>query len=312
MKTDKPAVITIPHRTEGALVQFMHKELLNALQPLDRCDYVHFENDTEAAHLLHCKDSGLVNVGTLRDVLKTWTTDRAGTYEAAPGELLLWEDKKNHPRNVQHLFWREVDHYETTNEGAYCRPHGERRSVFCAMLDLNADIQHTEKADPWLALAVSKDKARPALQKVYGNAIAADAYRVHIDHTKPEPAEMPFDYRVVSPLPGNTITLADPKALARAMKTAKTVDRDVCKWSVNGSLDIIATDEENGTTRTIIAEGYQHAGPDVTIGINPGYVLDAISGMKKGPLTVVIGGPSRPLSITDGKREAIIMTVNIG
>jgi hypothetical protein len=303
---DKPNVINFANRHESQnRARFAPSAFLDAIKPLDRCDYIHFSEGQQ------------VNVGTLRDVLNTWDKSTAGSFTATPEGLIMCDGGL--PVSQQTLYWRKIDRIELTDDGAqYCCPHNENKTVFLAQLDLDAEISHDPKVNPWLLKAVSKYKERPLLQKVYGNALACDGWRLHHDLSQPDPTDFPKDWRAVYPPKGNTATIKDAKILAAAVKTAKAINKDVILLSVNGKMDISALDATDWgekrltpVSQSTITEGYTHSGQDVKLAIDPRFVLDALSGMK-GKIALTLGGPNAPLQISDGHYEAVIMPKNIG
>ena len=107
--------------------------------------------------------------------------------------------------------------------------------------------------------------------------------------------------------------LVDVNALAAAMKQMKKANKGLTHMSVNGKLDITATASVDmmSVIRNTITDGYQHAGETVELGINPQFVIDALSGMT-GDVVLGISEPNdnggRMLYISDGQREAVIMS----
>lgn len=64
------------------------------------------------------------------------------------------------------------------------------------------------------------------------------------------------------------------------------------------------------TTHTMV---YKHHNPEkvVSFGINPRFLLDALSGMEGDTVEIDIPAPRAPFYMTDGTREAVIMPVCI-
>lgn len=56
---------------------------------------------------------------------------------------------------------------------------------------------------------------------------------------------------------------------------------------------------------------YTHTGRDVEFGINPRFLIDALSGMESDVVTVRTAARNAPVYLTDGTREAVIMPVSI-
>lgn len=167
--------------------------------------------------------------------------------------------------------------------------------------------------DKWISKAVGKGERLerfPQLARAYGN-LATDGNRVHYDSTLPEAGDRP-DYLYLDKLPhyaesskAPNMAQVNTKALAKAIKTGKAISRETIGILINGRLDVTATDESGNTVTRSIEEGYQHTGPDVSIWINPSFVLDALSGMRREFVTMRI--TDKTLFITDGERDALIM-----
>lgn len=187
------------------------------------------------------------------------------------------------------------------------------------------------KSDPWIAKACSKDDARPELTRTWGN-IAFDGYRAHFDpRLSPTPeSDYPewVDWSSVSGYrerleeirtqPANNLVSIDAQALARAAKAARTVNKETIRLNVNGSLDVYALSEETGRAGHELTptHGYEHAGPDLEVALNPAYLLDALSGFT-GQIVIALGGASgdasvSPIHLSDGTREAVIMPKQLG
>ena len=155
---------------------------------------------------------------------------------------------------------------------------------------------------------VGKGDMRAQMRQVYGN-IAADQYRIHRDLTLPE-VSTPFPWRNVYPQPVDNLASIPATSLAQAVKQARTMSKDRVTLFFNGYLDVSATSEESGIVRTSITDDYQHTGADVEISINPRYLIEALSGMD-GEIIIQATSANRPIIITDGKREAVIMPLAV-
>jgi DNA polymerase III sliding clamp (beta) subunit (PCNA family) len=89
-------------------------------------------------------------------------------------------------------------------------------------------------------------------------------------------------------------------------------NKDILRLSFNVHLDIIASSEESGETRIPVTCGYQYTGPACTIAINPRFMIDALS-MADNVLFAMdpTNTTHKPVYITDGSREAVIMPMNL-
>lgn len=211
------------------------------------------------------------------------------------------------------------------------RPHWATNETFIpfALTDGDAPQPETQPTDPWIAKACSRDEARPTLARAWGD-FAADGYRLHIDPrlqpvtTYPEwtnESEIDALRRSIEEIrshPAENFVTVDAKALAKAAKAARTVNKEIIRLSVNGRLDVYGIGEETGQAGHYLTEehGYQHAGPDLEVGIDPRFLLDALTGFS-GEIVISLGGASgtatnSPLTLTDGIREAVIMPKQIG
>lgn len=278
-----------PSTDNPARVYFLPENMIKAIRELDRADYV-----TVGAQ------NAPVQIATLRDVLKTWDKSTKknphprAALEITPDGIRLWEYPDGQPRTFQILYYRKPE-----NDAHLCR------------LDLSESTTEAPApvADKWLSLATAKGEEaqrRPALAKVYGN-ISADGRRLHRDLTLPASADpVPFPWQqAYPPVTDNLVTIPSP-ALKQAVKQAAKMNRDCVTIYFNGSADVSATSEEFGAVRTSITENYQHIGADLTIALNPRFILDALSGMAD-DVTIQLASESAPIIITDGKREALLM-----
>jgi len=170
--------------------------------------------------------------------------------------------------------------------------------------------------DPWLKRACSKDKNRPEeLLPVWGN-MATDGYRVHYDKSL-EPSDPPFPRDmsfIVDPARLNSnIATIQVKPFIQAIKQARVINKDILRLSFNGRLELIAKSEELGDSIIPLESGYEHAGDDCIIGINPAFLLDALSGFDNEVYFCLADNTpeKRPVYLTDGTREAVIMPLNL-
>ena len=169
--------------------------------------------------------------------------------------------------------------------------------------------------DPWLKRACSKDKARPQLLTVWGN-MATDGMRVHYD-TRLEPSDPPFPRDmsfIMDPARKNAnMATIKVKPFIQAVKQAKVICNWRLKLQFNGRLELIAKSEELGDSIIPLQSGYDHAGEDCTIAINPIFLLDALSGFTDEVFFCMNEQrPDKcPVYITDGTREAVIMPMTL-
>jgi len=189
-------------------------------------------------------------------------------------------------------------------------------AAFIALLQFGkSPMVDAPAPDPWLKRACSKDKARPQLLTVWGN-MATDGMRVHYD-TRLEPSDPPFPRDmsfIMDPARKNAnMATIKVKPFIQAVKQAKVI----CNWRVklqfNGRLDLIAKSEELGESIIPLQSGYDHAGEDCTLAINPAFLLDALSGFTDEVYFCMNEQrPDKcPVYITDGTREAVIMPLTL-
>jgi DNA polymerase-3 subunit beta len=101
----------------------------------------------------------------------------------------------------------------------------------------------------------------------------------------------------------------------RKIRQFTSVENDACKITANGSLIISAKNEEKGVEISEEVPG-ELTGKEQTIGINPGFVFDVLSGMKSERVNLYFqgaGGPMLVESVENGNSGffALIMPVNI-
>jgi DNA polymerase III sliding clamp (beta) subunit (PCNA family) len=100
----------------------------------------------------------------------------------------------------------------------------------------------------------------------------------------------------------------------RKIRQFVSVENDMCKITANGSLIISAKNEEKGVEISEEVPG-ELTGKEQTIGINPGFVFDVLSGMKSERVSIYFqgaGGPMLVESVADsGAFFALIMPVNL-
>lgn len=80
--------------------------------------------------------------------------------------------------------------------------------------------------------------------------------------------------------------------------------------SFNGRLEYKAANEEIGETSGYIEAGYQHTGEDITIAFNPRLLIEVLSGLDE-EIYISLRQSKCPALFTDGKREAVLMPMNI-
>ena len=187
-------------------------------------------------------------------------------------------------------------------------------NAFIAQLH-NGDIAEVIPPDPWLKRACSKDKHREALINVWSN-VAADGFRLHIDSRLPDPDPAPpWNYSVIiepARLNSNIATIK-VKPFIQAIKQARVINKDILRLQFNGRLELVAKSEELGDSIIPMVSGYEHAGDDCTLAINPAFLLDALSGFTDEIYFCMDGKrPDKcPVYITDGTREAVIMPLTL-
>ena len=318
MKTDKPTTLHIDARlTMGGAGGFISPvvSLLSACKQLDKVDYVTLDGfycypvKTLAAILsTYAKDSTVVinpvTGWTRYDSAHNWLSadDAIPVYNV----LALRERVGRHPvESTQKIYPVRCDSITSDYKTA--------KSVICTLT--SDDITDSQPIDPWIGKAASKDDPRPALM-AHGGNFASDGFRLHYNAALPA---LPYESLresalkdILSPAKkyNNTITLnaAAARELITACKLAKKEHR-ILRMSVNGSLELTTTSEEFGEYHQTITDGYTHSGPDVTLAINPQYIMEAID--KPHPVKIVIRDGNSPVYVTDGEREAVIMTMRI-
>jgi hypothetical protein len=190
------------------------------------------------------------------------------------------------------------------------------KNAFIAVLHNGDAPDKTTPPDAWLKRACSKDKKRPEeLLPVWGN-MATDGYRVHYD-TRLEPSNPPFPRDIsfiMDPARLNSnIATIRVKPFIQAIKQARVINKDVLRLSFNGRLELIAKSEELGDSIIPLVSGYEHAGDDCIIGIHPAFLLDALAGFDNEVYFCMADNTpeKRPVYITDGTREAVIMPMKL-
>lgn len=182
---------------------------------------------------------------------------------------------------------------------------------------------------------------------VHGN-LATDQYRIHRDNSVTPDNDDPMTQRVnnCGYIPSQkrnpcTISRADLiTACKRALALRDEWDRNNKRYptlffSINGSCTYRAQTESVGSTYGEINDGekindkvtsiknglkyhshvsvYRHEKADKVLdfGINPRYLLDALTYMESDTVTFDPGtGRAHPVYITDGTREAVIMPIS--
>ena len=74
-------------------------------------------------------------------------------------------------------------------------------------------------------------------------------------------------------------------------------------------MELSTTDIEYGDQHTTISKGYTHTGKDVTLAINPAYLMDALDMPRDVTMRMIDG--KHPVYITDGQRESVIITTRL-
>jgi hypothetical protein len=306
------------------------RSLVDACKLLDRSDYLTLDGihcypaATLAAMLATYDKDARIDVYPIKATYKvvdynnrvgrSYTTpDPANyivTYSETYNALALCEHGTH---STQYLYPTRRDELQPTKRGGDL-PH---------VADLTTE-ETTEPApaDPWIVKAISKDKTRKDKTRLdlttSGGNLAADGFRLHYDSALPE-LEYTRRAGIMSQiLPDarknkHTITLgpAAIKALTLAVKRAGKINKDTVRLVVNGKLEVKAISEEYGDVSSDITAEYTYTGPEMLIGIDPKYLLDALS-MAKNGLTIRLANPARPLYFTAGTREAVIMPKCLG
>ena len=199
---------------------------------------------------------------------------------------------------------------------------GTTRPEFFARLT-DQVVTEPAKIDTWLNKAVSKDEARPNMQKPYGK-FGADGYRLH--YNRALPVTLPPEDFCSPDLPQRAeqvlyaashvenAALIPVAAFMAAMKQVRKANKSRACLYVNGRMDISTTSErdDQSVIRALVENGYQHSGENVKFDIDPRYVIDALSGMTGEDVVIGISDVTenggRTLYISDGAREAVIMS----
>ena len=319
-KLDKPTRIQI-----NALLDLSDKGgfttvstyIINACKQLDTQDFITLDG-------FYCYP-----VKTLRDILSTYAKDSKihvhpiVGYELQRywmlGSVEVEEDNRGKVDKNAVLHERFIPHYNVIA----IREHGtlsiqrlyptRREDITSFVCELTTeDITETLVKDSWIARAISKDDAQPQ----HGGNFAADGYRLHYNAALPE-----LDYcelrassikTILTPAREypNQVTLnaAAVKELITACKLAKKGKRTF-RISVNGTMELSTTSEEYGNWSASISKGYTHTGEDVTLAINPAYLMDALD--KPHDITMRMIDGKHPVYITDGTRESVIMNMQL-
>jgi hypothetical protein len=311
MKTDKPERIQI-----NALLDLSGKGgfttistyIINACKQLDPKDYLTFDG-------FYCYP-----VKTLRDILSTYAKDSKIHVHPVVGWM------RNGEFSAGNHYTKDAGDFTATYNTIAIREHGtpsiqrlyptRREDITTHVAELTTeDITETPVKDPWIARAISKDDAQPQLM-IHGGNFAADGYRLHYNAALPE-----LDYcevrassikTILTPAREypNQVTLnaAAVKELITACKLAKK-GKHIFRISVNGTMELSTTSEEYGNWSASISKGYNHTGEDVTLAINPGYLMDALDKPRGVTMRMIDG--KHPVYITDGTRESVIMTMQL-
>lgn len=186
--------------------------------------------------------------------------------------------------------------------------------------------------DAWINKARSKEDARPALCKDWGN-FAADGFRVHFDASR-RPVESygtvgEYDYLDPTELIKTCNQLAEialesdhtfsinPKKTIKAIKgLAKLANKGDGRLiiSLNRNMDISAKADDYGSAQTSLTpeDGYLYEGAGMIFAINPFYFMDALAGFDN-QATIHISSHQAPVYITaeDTTRSALIMLMQL-
>jgi hypothetical protein len=305
---------------------FIPEAALKALKPLERKDYIIWESVPEWAYPL----------ATLRDVLKLAGEFALAAEISAEGVLNL-TDTAGPVKSRTHLIGtstsRAAPKYDPRGEWEYEYAPFNATPPVLVMWSQSAPA--AVELDAWIgkARANGRKETRQRLVEHWGN-FCADGFRLHYD---PTAAPRAFEYPDGSELPHFQSMRAtverirqDAQRTARnlatvtgarlywAVKGAKAINKDTIRLSFNGRLEVTADSGYIGSNLNSAASfpieagtGYNYAGPDTVIGLDPRFILDALSGMEAEEIMIGFGRPDQPVIITDGRREAVIMTKHL-
>lgn len=241
----------------------------------------------------------------------------AAVFTVDRGNMILTITYRSTPDSRSRTTIKGIDalEFEPTEDGT------TRPEFFARLTD--QIVKEPAKIDAWIAKAVSKDDARPNMQKPYGK-FGADGYRLHYNRALPVTLP-PEDFRDAA-LPQRVAevlhtashvenaALIPVAAFMAAMKQVRKANKSRACLYVNGRMDISTTAErdQESIIRALIENGYQHSGDNVKFDIDPQFVIDALSGMTGEDVVIgiseVTANGGRTLYISDGAREAVIMS----
>ncbi len=213
-------------------------------------------------------------------------------------------------------YWLAEDGYSPWHAFLRSKPITEDMESLTAYWQPESIEEHPP-IDPWLQRAVSHDAARPEMCHVAGN-IATDGRRMHY-RTDLKPIEWlwrPATERILAKARENSnlvcLTQGAAIQLLTVCRLAKKLDNSALRLSVNGRLEYTIRAEGLADTSGTISAGYEHAGEDITVGINAAYLADALG--KPGKETWIALGnlPTDEIYLTDGEtHEAVIKPLDL-
>ena len=297
IKDDRPTDIHVPQETHPDGFRFIARAFLAALKDYDCRTTRRDEQHTPIGDYIQIlpNDPNLcIYACHIKAICSNAPKDQIIDALITPEGLILSYDNTRFK-----LLWQEPD----------------REKDFITHLHNGNVAAVTPAADPWLTKACSKDKQREALLNVWSN-IAADGFRMHRDSRLPDPDPAPpWDYSsIIDParLNSNMATIK-VKPFIQAVKQARVICDWLVKLQFNGRLELVAKSEELGDSIIPMESGYEHAGDDCTIALNPAFLLDALAGFPdEFYFCMNEQRPDiSPVYLTDGTREAVIMPINL-
>ena len=293
---DRPTVLNVPQKTRPDGFIFLASRMLDALKDYD-CrtkrkewnyypagDYIQILPDDPGSCIYACH---------IKAICREAPKDQVINAEYGTDGLILSYD------NTRFILkWQEPGH-----------------AAFIAQLHNGGVSEVIPPPDPWLKRACSKDKHRETLLNVWSN-IAADGFRIHRDSSLADPDPLPpWNYSIIiepARLNSNMATIK-VKPFIQAIKQARVINKDILRLQFNGRLELVAKSEELGDSIIPMVSGYEHAGDDCTLAINPAFLLDALAGFKDEIYFCMNEQrPDKcPVYITDGTREAVIMPLTL-
>ena len=296
IKEDRPTTLNVPQETHPDGFRFLAGLMLAALKDYDCRTTRRDTQHTPAGDYIQIisNDPNLcIYACHIKAICREAPKDQVIDALITPEGLVLSYD------NTRFILkWQEPGH-----------------AAFIAQLHNGSVSEVIPPPDPWLKRACSKDKYREALLNVWSN-IASDGFRVHRDPRLPNPDPLPpWNYSIIiepARLNSNMATIK-VKPFIQAIKQARVINKDILRLQFNGRLELVAKSEELGDSIIPMVSGYEHAGDDCTLAINPAFLLDALSGFDNEVYFCMDGKrPDKcPVYITDGTREAVIMPLNL-